>query len=530
MLDPTRFIKNSRLYFNNLILETKQFITLDKQTQKFINHNQKVWANWKKKNSQSVVLVDLYGVSETLISYSYFLNVLAKKHNAIIKSFGRPRIIPNRTLHKIFESFNTSGHIIPSLNNKQRRRQEIISKKIIPKLKIKKQVFDLKVLDVWIGIDIYETYLRKYNQPTIFLDDPKLIKLIKKGIGLVIFWQDFFCKNQVVAVVVSHDCYLHLDIVNKVAYKKKVPVYLPNIRGISYADRPFSVHSYFKNYKNMFRKISPQEQKKGIAWAKKQLKRRLSGEVGVDMPYSTKSAFQKINNKKRVLRKSINIKVLICSHCFFDNPHGYGGMLFLDFYEWLHFLGKISKRTNYDWYLKIHPDPLPGTIETIKNILKDFPKITIIPHETSHNQLVKEGINFVLTAYGTVGHECPALGAQIINAAYNPRVAYDFNWHPKTKKEYENLLLNLDKLHKKINLNELYEFYYMHYHYVLADDLILKSYRQSLADLNSKERIGSKIYEYFLSQFTSVKHQEIIDKMQKFINSGKHHYFSQGPE
>jgi capsule polysaccharide export protein KpsC/LpsZ len=280
----------------------------------------------------------------------------------------------------------------------------------------------------------------------------------------------------------------------------------------------------------MFYKLSLQEKKKGIIWAKKQLNRRLSGEIGVDMPYATKSAFKLPKKEKHALKKSKNIKVLICSHCFFDNPHGFGGMLFVDFYEWLRFLGKISQKTNYDWYLKVHPDPLPGTLETIKTILSDFPKITLIPHETSHRQLAKEGINFVLTAYGSVGHEYPALGVQVINAAYNPRVAYDFNWHPKSLKEYEHLLLNLNKLHKKIDLNELYEFYFMYHNYIPADDLVLKSYRQSLSDLTTKERIGSKIYEYFLSQLTPIKHQETIDKMQKFIDSGKHFYFSRGPE
>jgi len=202
----------------------------------------------------------------------------------------------------------------------------------------------------------------------------------------------------------------------------------------------------------------------------------------------------------------------------------------VDFYEWLCYLGKISEKTDYDWYLKIHPDPWPGTLETIQGILAEFPRITLIPHETSHHQLVKEGIDFVLTAYGSVGHELPALGVQVINAGYNPHVAYDFNWHPKSLEEYEYYLLNLDKLHKEINLEELYEFYYMHHYYVLADDLILKSYRQSLMDLTTEQRIGSAVYGYFLDQLTDVKHQIIINNMQKFIDSGKPHYFSRGPE
>lgn len=280
----------------------------------------------------------------------------------------------------------------------------------------------------------------------------------------------------------------------------------------------------------MFRRLSPEEQRKGIALAKTQLERRFNGEVGVDMPYATKSAFRLSGGEKPVLRKSEKIKVLICSHCFYDNPHGLGGMLFLDFYEWLRYLGQISERTDYDWYLKVHPDPLPGTLKTIQEILAEFPRITIIPFETSHHQLAKEGIDFVLTVYGTVGHEYPALGVQVINAGYNPRVAYDFNWHPKSLEEYEHYLLNLDKLRKDINLEELYEFYYMHHYYVYADDLVFNSYRHFLSNLTTEHANGSAAYGYFLGQLTDAKHQEIINNMQKFIDSGKHHYWSRGPE
>lgn len=510
----------------NIVKQLKSVIFLDKDIYKFINHNKKVWQDWKVKKSNKVILIGFYGVAETNIARSYFVNVLAKKHKAVIKSFGPPEKIPNLVLHKVYQSFNTSSHIVTVLNKEQKQRQKALFKKIMPKIKTKKNLFDLKVLSIWIGVDIYETYLRKCNKPTVFLDDPSLLEMVKEGVGLVIFWQDYFAKNKVVAVVVSHDCYLRFNVVSKIAYQKKIPVYLPNPVYMSLVSRPYMLHAYLKNYREMFAQLPPKEQKKGINWAKKQLKRRLSGEVGVDMPYAVKSAFQLSKNKRSILKKSKNIKVLICSHCFYDNPHAYGGMLFLDFYEWLCYLGRISEQTNYDWYLKVHPDPLPGTIENIKAILAHYPKITIIPYQTSHHQLAKEGIDFVLTAYGTVGHEYPVLGVQVINAGYNPHIAYDFNWHPKDLKEYEHLLLNLDKPNKKkINLKDLYEFYYMHHNYVYDDDFVFKSYRRLLLGLTKEQRVGSTVYGYFLDQLTQEKHKKIIKIMCKFIDSGKQYYF-----
>jgi len=515
----------------NKARHARDLLFLDKEKERFIRHNKKVWRGWINKESDSVILVDFYNVCETIISYSYFLNILARKHRAVIKSFAPPvRRIPNRVLHRVYQSFNVSGHISIVLNRKQKIRMKAISKGIISNLKTKEDVFNLNVLGIWAGIDIYETYLRNYRKPTVFMDDPNLYKVIEEGISLVIFWKDFFVKNGVAAVVVSHICYLSANIVSKVAYQNKVPVYLPNIRGAHLVDRPFSVQTYFRDYRKMFNRLSPEEQRRGIALAKKQLERRLSGEAAVDMHYSSKSAFHSFGDRSRILRENKKIKVLICSHCFYDNPHAYEQILFIDFYEWLHYLGKISERTDYDWYLKMHPDALPGTLETIQEILLDFPKIIIIPQETSHQQLAKEGINFVLTVYGSVGHECSALGIQVINAGYNPHIAYDFNWHPQSLEEYEYYLLNLDKLHKEIKMEDLYEFYYMHYYYTVADDFILKSYRQYLSELTIEQRIGPTAYIYFLNQLTDAKHQEIISNMQKFIDSGKQHYFSYGPE
>ena len=502
----------------------------DRQTKRFIQHNEKVWQGWNSGTCSSVVLVDFYSVSETLISYSYFVNVLARKHNARIVSFSGRQKIPNRVLHKVYRSFNTAGHMITRLNGEQEERAKTISREIIPGLRTKQDIFGITVSDIWIGNDIYETYLREYNKPTVFLDDPKLFEMVEEAIGLVIFWSDFFAKNKVAAVVVSHDVYISMDIVCKVAYHAKVPVYLPNVRGISLVDKPFSIYTYFPDYRKMFESLPREEQERGKALAKKQLERRLAGEVGVDMPYAEKSAYTPVNGDNAVLKETEKIKVLICTHCFYDNPHAYNTILFLDFYEWLHFLGRISERTDYDWYLKMHPDPRPGTFETIQEILTKFPRITYIPHDTSHQQLVKDGINFVLTVYGTVGHEYPAFGVQVINAGYNPRIAYDFNWHPKTIEEYEHYLMNLHKLKKDIRLDEVYEFYYMHHYYTLADDLVLKSYNKALSDLSPEQRIGSEIYGYFLDQLNDEKHGEIIQNMEKFIQSGKRNYFASGPE
>ena len=190
----------------------------------------------------------------------------------------------------------------------------------------------------------------------------------------------------------------------------------------------------------------------------------------------------------------------------------------------------MSKKTDYDWYIKPHPDYLPGTLETLNKIIKKYPTLTLISPEISFHQLVMEGISFGLTCFGSVGHELPLLGVQVINAGYNPHFAYDFNWHAKSVEEYDYLLQNMGKLENKVNTDEIYEFYYMHYYYTNLDDLVYPSYKQMLKELTPEEQLGSKKYEYFLNHLTDARHQEIIQKVNRFIDSGKKNYFLKGPE
>jgi len=500
-----------------------------KEVKRFINHNENIWNKWIVNKPKSVILLDSAPIFSWMIASSYFTNILVRKHNSIIKTFSF-KGYQSRLLKKIRSSFNCNKHIYIELNKNQKIKVKKLCKEAKTIIKNKKDLYELNFLGIWLGIDIYETYL-KDGKPTIDFMDPKLWSKVNEGIELLVFWVDYFDNNLVSGLVFSHDCYNQLNIPAKVAYKNNVPVYLPNVIGGQLSDKPHAIYKYrFCNYRKMFNVLSHKEKNEGIKWAKSQLENRLSGIVGVDMSYSTASAFTFNENSKPVLRKSDKIKVLICTHCFYDNPHGYGGMIFLDFYEWITYLGKISEKTNYDWYIKPHPDYLPGTLETINKIISKYKKITLIPPETSFHQLSREGLSFALTCFGSIGHELPLLGIKVINAAYNPHSAYDFTWNCKSIDEYENLLLNLDKLDKEIDPQQIYEFYFINNNYTVVDDFIFSSHRQMLKELSFDIQNSTAVFDYFLNQLTDIKHQEIISKMEGFIDSGKPNYFRNGPE
>lgn len=505
---------------------------VDSHARRFINHNRKVWSKFRTTGAdRPLILVDLFRPAEGQIVYSYFLNILAKRTNSKIMVFTTGFPYFNMPLWSVYESFNTEGYVRPELSTDQLQRRDALVAEAREGIHSKNNLFDYEMSGVWCGIDIYEAYLRVHNKPTADLDDANLWKMVSHAAAAIVFWNDYFDDNKVAALVCSHDCYIYPGLICKLAYQRKIPVYLPSLRAIYLADKPHSTTlPVYRNYPAMFAQLSRAEQENARRLAKEQLERRFKGEVGVDMAYSTKSAYHHDFSETPVLRKSDKVKILIASHCFFDNPHGCGEMLFVDFYEWLCFLGRMSERTDYDWYIKTHPGPLPGTDEIIRCVLEKYPKIAMIPPNTSHHQLVKEGIRFVLTVFGSVGHEYPALGAQVITAGGNPRMAYDINWHARSLEEYEQMLSNVDTLNRQVDLERLYEFYYMHHYYVIADDLFMESYRKFTLAPPVSGSDSQAVYSYFMDSLTDDRHRKIVDKIEGFLASGKHWYFSRGPE
>lgn len=502
----------------------------DSSTKRFIAHNKKIWKSSAIKSGSGLILVDFYTLHQAMISYSYFLNELSVKHQARICSYGTGNRRVRHVFDSVYRSFNCNDHFRIKLNRIQKKRKNALLKDIFPRLKTKWDVHAIAIDGIKIGTDIYESYLRDYNEPTVNINDERFRKVLDRGLSVLVYWTDFIKRHPVKAIVLSHDCYVMLNILAKVAYANKIPVYLPNSRGVTFADEPYSVYKYFVKMREIFAALPEQEKLAGIRWAKERMEKRLGGVVGVDMSYSTKTGYHREYSSHPVLKKSDNLKILICSHCFYDNPYAYGEILFEDFYEWLCFLGKMTEKTSYDWYIKMHPDPLPGTEEVIRSIIMKYPRLNFLPPDTSHHQIVEEGINFVFTVYGSVGHEYPAMGVQVVNAGYNPRIAYNFNWNPKTIAEYERMIMNLASLKRDIDLKELYEFYFVQHKYVMADDLFFKSFATFSGSLDVSVQNGPSAYDYFLDEWSPERHEQIKKNINGFIESKNHYYFSKGPE
>ena len=196
--------------------------------------------------------------------------------------------------------------------------------------------------------------------------------------------------------------------------------------------------------------------------------------------------------------------------------------MFADFYEWLKFLKLISREVDYDWYIKSHPDASCETLDVIQELFGNNEQIKIVPSSTSHFQLVDEGVNYAFTAHGSVGHEYAMMGVKVVNAAFNPHIAYNFNYHAKNIEDYKYAIKNLRNLNIHICKDEIYEFYYMRYFYVFSDNIVFYSYKSALKKIATD---NVSIVRLFLNEIGTVRHNEIIKHIKGFLTSEKRNYF-----
>ena len=519
----------SRLNVNNIMPFVRRALDenrLDMSEKVFVAHNKKVWGNLPRRNSSREILVEVTGMSTSIIAFSYLANVLSQLYHAVIKgyTFGafniKTTIMQGKT-NKIYKSFNVDKLLYRRLSRSQLVETDGLYRDILPAIETKKDIEDTTIEDLWIGDLLYDSYCMQYKVPTIEIDDPRFHTSLKEAAACYVYWRDYFNKHHVKSVIVTHTVYLNSGVITRIAIKKGIPVYQASATHLYFmSDKNLWAYNDFFYYPEKFRELSIEQQKNGLEMAKERLNLRFSGHVGVDMHYSTKSAYVRPGNE-RVIAPSPRTKILVATHCFFDSPHPYGVNLFPDFYEWLYFLGGISEKTDYDWYIKTHPDFLPGNIPIIEEFIRKHPRFRLIPPHTSHLQLIEEGINCGLTVYGTIGFEYAALGIPVVNASLcNPHIRYKFNIHPRTIDEYERILLDLPNQKLEIDVNEVYEYYFMAFIHNNTNNWLFQDYEGFAKSIGGyANQFGSISYDVFIREFTLQGHEQKVRSLKEFVDS-----------
>ena len=359
------------------------------------------------------------------------------------------------------------------------------------KIKSKEDVFSLKVENIKIGDLVYDTYLRFRCKPTLNPDDFFLILIIYKAFIFYFGLKKITKEINPEIFYTSYTSYIHHGISARFFLKKKIKV-ISGANNSQYNKKLSSsdnLHSEnFKSYKINFSKEKNKKNK--IKQANLLLAMRFNGVKGNVDSYLKFSPYREVTSD---FNKLENIQGIIFPHCFVDSPHGYGKMIFPDFYTWLIYtLDFFENAKNYNIAVKTHPNSTNDTLWELEKVKKKYNKFLWLDKNYSNQVIMKSNFNFGISCVGSVIYELAYFKKKSISCGDHVSMSFNFNYNAKSINQYQYFLKNRDKLKlKNFSKNEIAKFYYMYaiknndYEKNYSRDLDLKNYKIN----NSKKLI-----------------------------------------
>ena len=486
---------------------------------KYAKHNKDNFSFKNYNNDNSKILIEFHGWSSAHICFSYLIEALNKKFKSKLTAYeGYTLISANLKLttyqklkyflsknfvgkfFKLYRSFGVTEFIRPSLSEsiiaKSNKEFNLSFNKIN-----KYNLSEYEINGIRVGDLIYDTYLKIFKQVTLDTKSTLFKNFFKDSLKLYFYWDDYFKNNKIKAMVIVHSTYLY-GIPIRIACLKKIPVFKGTFNTI-YHIRKKNYHTgqEFFTFKEKYKKLNPKIKKNLFLVAKNNLD-NLSLNI----------------SKKRSIKK--HPKVLIAAHNFYDSPHVFGKMLFPDFYEWLKFIVKEVSKNNLECFLKLHPKNNNKEIHLINEILKKNNKIKLLKPNTRLEKILKLGIQYVFTCYGTVGYEYAYYGLTVINSSKtNPHIQYKFNIHPKNIIELKKIIENVEKYKIKIKRKEIIEFFVMRRFYYVYNWLNINR-KKFLKGFGWKTDIYKpKMYDEWMKQWNEENHKRIQKEIKNFIST-----------
>lgn len=378
---------------------------------------------------------------------------------------------------KNFEKFNFN---LINLYIKKKNSNMTLAKKIYKKIKNKNNLNNLKYKNHNIGKFIYQSYCRELNEPTVILKDEKLVHFISEAINYVDHLTNFFKRNNFKKIVISHTIFIRYGILASVAKKFNCKVYIifpGNNDGLLNKLRLLRINEYLQQCESywLFRKdfAKLKNKKKIYKISEKNLyqrifkgKRESKTMWGQLTPYELKNIYK---------FKSSKPKIIILPSCFFDSVNFFRHSLFIDCYEWLDFVLSHAQKTDFDWYIKPHPDGKVGNEKILKYFKKKYPFLKILKREVSNYSFKKYKFCSMFTWRGSAIGEFTYMNIPTVAASDNFHISYKFGRPTNNKKILRDKILNADKLKLKYKKKDLLEFNYM-YNFDASRDWKIKNF------------------------------------------------------
>lgn len=408
----------------------------------------------------------------------------------------------------------------PRLTRKSLSQSTAEARQILEGINSKGDLEKLTIKGVLVGDLLYGSMIGRTQEPTVDLRDPLLLRLLAEFISLVAHWETFFTKNKVRAVIASHTVY-EMGLPLRIAAHKGVEsLYLPD-KG--HALERISTNRYFQGTellagRALFEGLETDHQHRALRSAEVRLARRLEGGGDFDLNSSAAARYRgDAADGPLLFDPKDGFRVMIAPHLFYDSVHRHGPGLFPDIREWLWFVGEVSEETNFNWYLKAHPDGESREKKFHASFLKKFPHMRRIPSLASHHQILREGIGAALTVHGQIAFEYAYQGVTVVNASLrNPHAAYEFSITPQSIQEYRTILQKIDSIRPSAGREQVLEYYFMKSEF-FSPNIFYPNYHS--IPHSSKDRGDPRALQKWQATQSMDFQAELTDAIRTFLRS-----------
>jgi hypothetical protein len=320
-------------------------------------------------------------------------------------------------------------------------------------------------LSTKIGDLVYDTYTRNnhtYVNPSLNF---KFFTILFKATFRTIKLRKITNLYNPKCIFIGTEGYSHNDgIISRIAISKGIPVFE-------------CMPKYLTIHKKEFIDIGPDHLKFFYNKNKLDINRKIIEKHFIEkFRYIKESKYTDVfflaNNYKKRFDKKLFLKeigfnknfkkiVLIAPHAFSDAPHIVGKIIFRDYYNHLEETLKYIKEkylNNVLWVVRSHPAHFFfDEIDIFDDLIKKFQNNYIVrcPKENNTKDLI-EIFDHVITTRGSVGIEFATHGKIPILGGIAAYSHLGFTKDPKNKKEYFNILKNINKL-KNLNKAQVIE-------------------------------------------------------------------------
>ncbi len=333
--------------------------------------------------------------------------------------------------------------------------------KVWQKINSKEELLNLHLKGYYCGDLIYDTYLRYRIRPTVNISSISLLYFIYVALCVIKNCEQLVKKYKIQTYLTSYTTYIQHGVPVRVFLKHNVDVYSAGnlqqrLKKLTPSD--YYQTSTHKDYSKTFNTLS--EKSDRLAIGHSLLQNKFKGVIDQSTAYMKSSAF---THSAEEPKDVLNFDGVLFLHDFYDSPHIYESMLFPDFYEWVEFTFKIILKHKLNIGVKPHPNQTTESCRDIEYLQQKYPSMRWLNPATSNVHILNSGIKFGISVYGTVLHELAYHNIIPICAGDNPHTSFDFILFPKSKDEYQNMIVN----HRNLALPPDYKdqvaaFYYMH--------------------------------------------------------------------